>query len=373
MEYKNETVTLDALFKRISKGKYNFQHPLQRKPGQWSKEDRDKLIDSAIRQYLIDRPLVAVENDKIAVIDGIQRITYFHSYFKDEFALGELKPVIVDGVEYDISTKKFSEQDDVIKDLYLSFEFSMDKLLKWTYEELVDMFDRRNSGKRLSKAQKMTVYIGPDFGEKLIHLMNHEFFSKTLTPAQIRASEDRQIILQVLMVLSGYDYQGFDNEKDIPKFIGWFQDNMDDELLQRLEGMMTKLVEILPEKMPKKKLVVPLILIAFDKVYGKARLELEFVDWLKDFYNNYSNQTEFLGYCNGGTTKPENVKGRINFFLNEANKLLPIELLDESDDSSDDDAEEKDPINESVEHNVESEINSEPETNTDEVAAATEE
>ena len=80
-----KTRALSSLLKDIDRGKFNFDHPLQRKSGIWNKKMMSLLIDSAIRMYPIYPALVEeTENGEYAVIDGKQRLTIFKAYIKTD-------------------------------------------------------------------------------------------------------------------------------------------------------------------------------------------------------------------------------------------------------------------------------------------------
>lgn len=321
MESRPQAFTVDKVCKDVAKNKYIFDHPLQRKSEQWNKGMKTLLIDSVFRGYLMDRILLAVEDKKYIIIDGVQRISTLVNYRNNGFSLGAMEVPFED-----LSGKKYEELSEEYQSKIDDFQLYADILTEWTEEEIKDMFERRNNGKPLNKAQKMTVQFSSELGRKILHLMDNDFIAKTMTPAQIRNADDRLAILQILMVLSGYEYSGFDNEKDIIPFIHWLETyEKQDELIEHVDQMMTRLVEILPKKVLKKKTVVPMIVIAFDSIYGNEGLELAYMEWLDNFYKNY-NQEEFKNYCGTGTTKSENVKGRLDYFKNAVDNLIPLAI-----------------------------------------------
>ncbi len=90
---------LPTLAKEVKNGKYNFKHPLQRPSGQWNALQKTELIDSVLREYLIDPVTIVVSmvdettGDVIklnnAVIDGVQRITNFADFVNGEYRLSK--------------------------------------------------------------------------------------------------------------------------------------------------------------------------------------------------------------------------------------------------------------------------------------------
>lgn len=335
MERKPSTNSVESIFKGINRHRYNFSHYLQRRAGQWNRRQKSLLIDSFLRGYIIGTPLIAKDtNGTLSIIDGVQRFSTIHEFLSDEFKLVGLDPLPTDGEEYlDLNGKKFSELPEDLREKINDFQVTMDVLYEWTYEELVDMFERCNSGKPLTRAQKLTVIFGEDLSRWFEKMMDKPFFKNSLSVAQVKAAEDRQTIIQVMMVLSGYDYKGFDNAKSVPEFIAWFKENPNEELMKDVEWLLDHSTIYTWDRMPKKKLVVPLILLASNKIgtdIGKSRA---FQAWLPEFYKTLSEREDFLKYCRNATTSKENVDGRINYFLDQVDQLEPLNLTDDEVDA----------------------------------------
>ena len=179
------------------------------------------------------------------------------------------------------------------------------------------MFVRLNSGKRLHGAQMLTGLLNLDISTELYKIMEHPFWAKTgITKGDIRSDNMRKVACQILMLISGYEYTAFD-QKNIEKYVEIL--NSDSEESIRLIGhaleVLDKLDEKIVDKMDKmKKLSIPMVVAAMDVVYGDEEKENSYLLWLKDFFENYDNQTKYLEYCGRSTDKGENVKGRWEIF-----------------------------------------------------------
>lgn len=126
--------TIKTINENIESGNVVFNHPMQRKPGQWDNEQQSLLIHSVLANFAIPQayamPLFDGDYDSYSVLDGIQRFSTFYEYMNDGFKLSEDTPsinlqkrkVIIDEngqrkqentvEEYEIAGKFFSELDD---------------------------------------------------------------------------------------------------------------------------------------------------------------------------------------------------------------------------------------------------------------------
>ena len=113
-DIKTQPKTVQSIINEINKGKYNFDLPIQRRAGIWNKKEISLFVDSIVRPYPIYPALINKHSDTkvLDVVDFKQRFTGLAAYANNEFALDKnLKPVVIDGVEYEIAGKKFKKLD----------------------------------------------------------------------------------------------------------------------------------------------------------------------------------------------------------------------------------------------------------------------
>ena len=83
-------ITLSNMFKR---GELRKDHPLQRKPDQWTTEARNGFIVTVIKHEDVDSIKICEQiNGQVVIlwlIDGIQRLTTVEKYRKNLFSLGK--------------------------------------------------------------------------------------------------------------------------------------------------------------------------------------------------------------------------------------------------------------------------------------------
>lgn len=328
MKSNSKTKTVAALIKDVERKKIDFDNPLQRKEGQWSRFMQSLLIDSLLREYIV-LPAVAEVTDKgWSIIDGIQRITTPKSYVNNEFQLSrKLKPVVIDGVEYTIAGKKFEKLDEEVKDALQTAEMQTYELRDATPEDIREMFKRLNSGKPLNKAQMAAIYLNDEMGKAIREIMDHPLWIKTgLTAGDIKADNTRNIALQILMILSGYEYTGFD-AANIERFCSYL--NADTEVSLQLVGHTIDVLNLLDSKMEEKiqdmkKLSIPMVVAAMEHVMGDQEKEDTYIQWLYDFFNDFDNfktTEQYEEAWSVRTDKLENVNHRLELFMQAVNNL----------------------------------------------------
>lgn len=324
MDYTCKTRALSSLIKDLTKEKILLKHKLQRKEGQWNRIQCSELIDSLLRRYLINPTYAIKEDETFYVIDGVQRLSTIRRYLADEFALSKtLNPISINSEEREIAGKKFSKLDDDIKEELLKSELQMYVITEYTEEDVREIFKRLNAGTSLSKGQKSVTCLNNELLEKINIVLDNEFWSKTaLTSGQIKKDEDRDIVLQTIMLMSGYEIPGFKNEHIYGEFTDWLCENNMAELFQRFTDSIGKLNELIPEKQKyMKKISLPMTIYAMDMVIGSKESTQKYVDWLMSFYDGYDQNEDFRQYCQSGSASKENVLGRRDYFSSVINSL----------------------------------------------------
>ena len=340
MEFKRNNKTLNSLVRDMRKGKLSLQHELQRREGQWNRKMQSELIDSLLRDIPIDPVRYVKDDDTLSVIDGIQRLSTIRSFFDNEFALSkDLKPVIIDGKEYEIAGKKYEntkkndkgnkksdkEKSEKVSKRFLDPEVKEaldDKHLdyieisNYTDSEITTMFARQNSGKSLNNKQKRSTIENREFRALLVKVVEHPFFRKALTSANIKSDLDKEIVRQVLMLAErSLDDIGSFASKDVDRFIIEYQDNVKQETIDRIMKALDNLDSGF-EEFKMKPLGIPMAIYGEYAVLKRKGSTEKYRQWLISFMNEHCNDEEYTKYCKGGTSNFENVKGRFEYFMN---------------------------------------------------------
>lgn len=321
MDYTCRTRSLSSLTKDIESGKIMLTHKLQRKEGQWNNKQRSELIDSLLRNYPINPTYGVKESGKVGIIDGVQRLSTIRDYIKNVFSLVKtLEKVTINDTEYDIASKKFKKLDETVQEELLKSELQLYELMDCTDKEVREMFARQNSGKPLSNTNKRSVLENEKVSKSINSLASHNFFSKIVTKTQSKSDLEKDIVRQVLMIVSDYEMSSF-RSNDINKFVIWLNDNLNDSIIKQLADALDKLDAAFPEFVKIKKLVAPLMVYGMYKTMRNKKSTQKYIEWLKKFIDQYENNKDFLKYCESATASADMVKGRVDYFTAAINKL----------------------------------------------------
>lgn len=322
MEFNNKKQTVKTFIKDVNKGKYNMEHPLQRKEGQWKNYDKSLLIDSMLRNYPLD-PIRSEEKDGVRYIfDGVQRTTTIRSFLADEYKLSnKLKSVQIDGVEYEISGKKYSDLDDAVKDKINDYEVILYIFSDCTDEDIKEMFRRQNNGKPLSNTQKRKVYESKNVSKIVYELATHPLFDKILTEAQIKKDTANDMVRQTLMLINSteeHDFTSF-RAKDIDAFVIWYDQNINENDLNILKSALEFLNDGV-EELSIKATSIPMMLWAAYEVIKEGKDFDKFIVKVVNFTVNYTDDLDYIALCSG-TTSHNSVQGRFDYWKNVVENL----------------------------------------------------
>ena len=277
-DIKTSPKSLRSLVGEINKGKYNFDLPIQRRAGIWKPKEKSLFIDTLLRNYPIYPALVNKHSDtkEIDVVDFKQRFTTIAAFANDEFKLSKnLKPLTIDGTEYEIAGKKFSKLDEAVQSRFNDRDISIITMTDATEEEIVDIFERINMGHQLSNGQKRSTIESNEVREIIYSIADHPFFEKVLSPAQFKKNLDRDIVIQCLMLTEKTDKNNFTSFRDVDmnKFIMYYNDKIADpnekqfaeKKIENLRKALDKLNEELPEDVKIKASTIPMC------IYGMVK------------------------------------------------------------------------------------------------------
>lgn len=326
-DIKTQPKTVQSLVNEINKGKYNFDLPIQRRAGIWNKKETSLFIDSIIRLYPIYPALINCHSDTkvLDVVDFKQRFTGLASYVNNEFALSkDLKPVFIDGIEYEIAGKKFNKLDDAVRERFNTRDLTVITMIDATSEEINDIFDRINMGHPLSNGHKRSTIESDETREIIYALASHPFFEKVLTKAQYKKNFDRDTVIQILMLTeinNEYDFGSFKND-DMNKFIVYYNELIANQ--ETKEKTLAK-IDIIREALDKldtefvesvkiKNTSLSLICYGMYRILKDKKSTSKYLEWVHSFLDNYDANEAYLVYCTSGTSNAENVKGRLQYF-----------------------------------------------------------
>ena len=326
-DIKTSPKSLRSLVGEINKGKYNFDLPIQRRAGIWKPKEKSLFIDTLLRNYPLYPALVNKHSDtkEIDVVDFKQRFTTIASFANDEFKLSkDLKPLTIDGTEYEIAGKKFSKLDEVVQSRFNDRDISIITMTDATEEEISDIFERINMGHQLTNGQKRSTIQSKEVREIVYSLAAHPFFEKVLSVAQFKKNLDRDIVIQCLMLTEKTDKNNFTSFKsvDMNKFIEYYNDKIADlneksfaeKKIDNLRKALDKLNEELPEDIKIKISTIPMCIYGMYRMVRDSKSTSKYMEWLNEFLASYDTNLDYLQYCSNGTSNSDMVNGRLQFF-----------------------------------------------------------
>ena len=326
-DIKTSPKSLRSLVGEINKGKYNFDLPIQRRAGIWKSKEKSLFIDTLLRNYPLYPALVNKHSDtkEIDVVDFKQRFTTIAAFANDEFKLSKnLKPLTIDGTEYEIAGKKFSKLDEAVQSRFNDRDISIITMTDATEEEIVDIFERINMGHQLSNGQKRSAIESNEVREIIYSIADHPFFEKVLSPAQFKKNLDRDIVIQCLMLAEKTDKNNFTSfrDADMNKFIMYYNDKIADpnekqfaeKKIENLRKALDKLNEELPEDVKIKASTIPMCIYGMYRMVRDSKSTSKYMEWLNEFLASYDTNLDYLQYCSNGTSNSDMVNGRLQFF-----------------------------------------------------------
>ncbi len=158
---RTETRTVQEVVKRIQAGRYQLDPDFQR-DFVWPVDKQSRLIESCVMRIPLPVFYVAEAKDgRIAVVDGLQRLTTFNRFLTDEFGLflkaGDDQPV------HPLDGKKFSGLPLLLRERIEDTQLTLYILdAKAPERAKLDIFERVNSGVSLTRQQmRNCLFTGP--------------------------------------------------------------------------------------------------------------------------------------------------------------------------------------------------------------------
>ena len=201
-------MTAKGIVQAFKSGKMESGNTVQR-TDVWKAEQRDLFVHSIltgfpIPQIISIRSEVVGKNDKMIMvddlIDGKQRTTTLRMFRNNEHRLGNIQPIVIDDMAYDISGMTFEELPEVIRDKFDSRTFNFIRIDGADDDTIAEIFKRLNNGTPLSAIEKTRV--ASKELETIIEIGKHQFFHDTLTENALRKYTNEDIIIKTMMMLN---------------------------------------------------------------------------------------------------------------------------------------------------------------------------
>lgn len=328
--------TVKKIIKLIMGGKMNFDFPIQRDSGQWSKQQKCLFIHSIIQGY--DVPDIYVIDDgtdlyeKSSVLDGKQRCTTLKEFYIDELRLSkDLQPIELDGKQYTISGKKFSQLPEELQEEFLDYSIRARKMNGFTDEQIEEQFYRLNNGSTFTVAQKANIKLGNDLADKISEIANSNFFNlkSAFSSRQRKSAETISCVLQTMMLLTGFDYKHMSNS-EVFRYAKYLNDQYDNGTfniseLEYCKHLFDRLYTLIPDDIDTSKILkkvhIPSLIMNFEKMESMEEdgdiTEDIYKLFLKYWFTDGMKKENYTGTCGQGATQKSKTENRISVLENE--------------------------------------------------------
>ncbi len=202
---RNESRTIFDVLRRIDQNQYVMDPDFQRDLA-WDPEKQSKLIESVIMRIPLPVFYLAEDNaGRMVVLDGLQRLTTFQLFVKDELTLRLPDRDGLDGKRFSNLPSKLKNR---VEDCNLTFY-----ILDWKVPERarLDIFERVNGGVPLTRQQMRNSLFMGESTRFLRDEVNTELFRDATGGSLNRKTmRDREFVNRfcAFQILSDHEYRG---------------------------------------------------------------------------------------------------------------------------------------------------------------------
>lgn len=268
-------LTIESIVKRIDKQTIRFDHPLQRKSGQWSKLMMGNLISDILQDNPIPSLVFAEEIVNGAPIiwdlDGKQRCMNVYNFVKGEYRIsknitrymieyyvpivGEDGKKILDDdgyelrerKEFDIRGKKFSELPKDLQDNFTDYGFEIVQYINCSPENIAYHISRYNEGKPMNPSQKGITNLGGRFASVVNNIASMSFFEDGIgkyPASQFKSGAVNRAIVESVMTSTYLD----EWKKDFAEICKFLKENATGEDFEMFRALVDRLEECVSEE-----------------------------------------------------------------------------------------------------------------------------
>ena len=321
---KKDTYMVKTLLNMFKRKQIDKNHPLQRKPDQWTDEAQSGLVGSVIKGEDIDsikicEQILSSTEFILWLIDGLQRLTVLESYRNNAFKIGKSleMPYVyyqkenddgeMETIKYDLRGRYFDDLPEELQDAFDSYAIDVVKHLDCSDEEVAYHIGRYNRQTSMNTNQKniLPMYKVAGFIKKISD--NNIFFKEcgAYTEIEIRKGVVDRVVSESIMTMFHLD--NWTKGKTMSKFLN---ENATQKEFEIFESELDRLSIIIDKKTTGKLFNSKNSFIwfaAFHKFTRYGVNDSKFKDFLIAFQNDLHSKT-FEEYDNDSFDTYENNK-----------------------------------------------------------------
>ena len=386
---KKDQMMLGTLLNQFKRGQINKNHPLQRKPDQWSDEAKSGLAATIIKGEDIDsikicEQIVSSTEFILWLIDGLQRLTVLESFKNNAFEIKkslEMPIMYYQGVDengkvgvikYDLRGKKYKDLPDELKEKFDSYAVDIVKHLDCTDEEIAYHIARYNRQTSMNVNQK-NILVAWKIAPEIKKLVSNRFF---MDCGNYNPKEDTKEVFNRIVCESIMTMFHLDNWKKSKQMRLYLNENATKDEFEVFENELNRLYEITDQDTVGKLFNSKNSFIWFAAFHTFTQFGIEdikFIDFLEEFQKTLHSKTfveyenkSFDTYDDGKGTKDKKVvKAKLNMLEQLMKEYLHIteetnsETENNNTDESDTKSCESDSTLKFIQNNVSKDVSNE--------------
>lgn len=345
---KKDQMMLGTLLNQFKRGQINKNHPLQRKPDQWSDEAKSGLAATIIKGEDIDsikicEQIVSSTEFILWLIDGLQRLTVLESFKNNAFEIKkslEMPIMYYQGVDengkvgvikYDLRGKKYKDLPDELKEKFDSYAVDIVKHLDCTDEEIAYHIARYNRQTSMNVNQK-NILVAWKIAPEIKKLVSNRFF---MDCGNYNPKEDTKEVFNRIVCESIMTMFHLDNWKKSKQMSLYLNENATKDEFEVFENELNRLYEITDQDTVGKLFNSKNSFIWFAAFHTFTQFGIEdikFIDFLEEFQKTLHSKTfveyenkSFDTYDDGKGTKDKKVvKAKLNMLEQLMKEYLHI-------------------------------------------------
>lgn len=324
--YRTDKVTMYQLIDQKRNGDMNCEYILQRKPFQWSTEERNRYICRILSNLPIPEIVLCEQNIKgmtIAhLIDGLQRLSYAEAFKENRFKIGANgaerhliqyrdfktdengnRVFDEDGIPIfeikvcDVVNKKYQDLPDELKKRFNDFNVNVTKFFDCTDEQIADHIRDYNNHASMNSEQFGITKISPNTAKMIKSVTKNGFFKncgKFTLANDVKGKIDRAVAEMVMLFFHKDNWKA-----NVKATYGYIDENASQAEFDIISSDLSQLESVIENEGKEinnmfTTTYTPMWMAVFHKflTYGKD-LHM-FVDFL-NAYNNELKTTEIDG------------------------------------------------------------------------------
>lgn len=379
-----EPILCSSLCAMAERGDIRDDFFLQRETEQWSNEDRDNFIVTALLHEKFNPLIICEEHTPYGImlwiIDGLQRFTYLRNFRAGGFKIGnniepeeiiyqeakkdengtfvkdEYGNPVYEKVTFSLKNKGYKDLPKVLQEKFDNCAVLITKHFNCNREQIARHLRRYNRGTQMRPAQVLLTKM-TQIGDHIKNLAEHDFWSDraNYSLAFHKNGKINQIIAENIMALNFWD----DWTKNAKKMGQHLDDKATDEMFGEMKNLLDQLMDITTMEITEE-LFVPKNVFIWMKFF-KDSLENNitkeiFGKFLEEFdkyskinvevtYNNETFETTWTDFDESKSTKDRRV---INTKLHILHTLIKKFMTDNGIEIVAQDEENMDTVEEAV-------------------------